>query len=159
MLKELRIRKNLTQAECAAILGISTRTYMRYENDVSKQDTLKYKYIVEKLTRYKAIDEERGLLTIARIGEICSAIFPKYDVDYCYLFGSYAREEAKEDSDVDLLVAMPVDGLKFYELIEELREKLCKKIDLLDESQLNENPKLALSILRDGIKIYVKKKR
>ena len=75
-------------------------------------------------------------------------------MEYCYLFGSYAKGKATEKSDVDLLVAMPVDGMKFYELIEMLREQLKKKIDLLNIEQLDNNPMLVQEILKDGIKIY-----
>ncbi len=49
---------------------------------------------------------------------------------------------------------MPVDGMKFFELIEVLRERLKKRIDLLDISQINNNPVLIQEILKDGIKIY-----
>ena len=49
---------------------------------------------------------------------------------------------------------MPVNALEFYELVETLREKLKKKVDLLDVAQLNNNPKLVQEILRDGVKIY-----
>ena len=155
-IKKLRIEKSLTQEECASILGISTRTYMRYENDETKKNTLKYNYIYDKLSQYNIIDEEHGLLTIKQIIDKSKEIFKEYDVNYCYLFGSYSRGEANEISDIDLFVSMPVNGLKFYELIEKLREKLKKKVDLLDESQIENNPKLALEILRDGIKIYDK---
>ena len=158
-LKELRLQKDITQEECAKLMGISLRTYIRYENDDSKVDTLKYNYIFDKLSNYNIIDEEHGILTLDQIKNISCDILDKYDVNYCYLFGSYARSEAREDSDIDLFISMPLNGLKFYELIEELREKLGKKIDLLDESQINNNPKLALEILRDGVKLYDKHKR
>lgn len=49
---------------------------------------------------------------------------------------------------------MPIDGMKFYKLAEKLREKLKKKVDLLDIAQLNNNPTLVQEILKDGIKIY-----
>ena len=42
----------------------------------------------------------------------------------------------------------------FYELVEVLRESLKKKVDLLDETQLDNNSVLVKEILRDGIKIY-----
>jgi predicted nucleotidyltransferase len=93
-------------------------------------------------------------LTVEQIKKICNEIFKAYDVEYCYLFGSYAKGKASEKSDIDLLVSMPVNGLKFFELIELLREKLMKKVDLLDIAQLNNNPSLVQEILRDGIKIY-----
>ena len=99
-------------------------------------------------------DEEHGKLTLDDIKRICTEVFNKYSVDYCYLFGSYAKGKETELSDVDLLVSVPLDGLKFYELVEVLRENLRKKVDLLDVSQLNKNPALLQEVLKDGVKIY-----
>ncbi len=153
-LKELRIEKGLTQKECANYLNVPYRTYLRYETDKDKIDTIKYKYMVQTLNQYDVIDEDKGLLNVDKIKKICSEIFADYDVEFCYLFGSYAKGTANESSDVDLLISMPINGLIFYELVELLREKLKKKIDLLDITQLNNNPILLQEILKQGIKIY-----
>ena len=153
-LKQLRKEKGITQSECAKLLQVSLRTYKRYESDESKISPLKYQFLLQRLNEYGLIDEEHGILTIEQIRTICSEIFKDYEVEYCYLFGSYAKGKAKDKSDVDLLVTMPIDGMKFFELIERLREQLKKKIDLLDISQLDNNPTLVNEILKDGIKIY-----
>lgn len=153
-LKQLRKEKGITQSECAKLLQVSLRTYKRYESDESKISPLKYQFLLQRLNEYGLFDEEHGILTIERIREICSEVFKDYSVAYCYLFGSYAKGKATDKSDVDLLVAVPIDGMKFFELIERLREKLKKKIDLLDISQLDNNPMLVQEILKDGIKIY-----
>jgi hypothetical protein len=154
MLKEIRMEKNITQESAANFLGISRRTYIKYENNKELQETFKGKYMIETLNKYGFIDEDHGLLTIDLIKEKCNLIFPKYDVYYCYLFGSYAKNMANENSDIDLLISMPLDGLKFYELVEVLREKLKKKVDLLDARHLGENKELLENILKEGIKIY-----
>ena len=153
-LKQLRKEKALSQVACAKYLNIPTRTYKRYEADESKINPLKYESIFNRLSAFGVIDEEHGTLTIAQIQKICGEIFPTYAVEYCYLFGSYAKGKETEKSDVDLLVSLPVNGLKFYELLELLRQKLKKKVDLLDVAQLNNNPALVQEILKDGIKIY-----
>jgi hypothetical protein len=70
------------------------------------------------------------------------------------LFGSYAKGKSTEKSDVDLLISGSIKGIKFFELIENLRENLKKKVDLLDAAQLNNNPPLVQEILRDGVRIY-----
>ena len=75
-------------------------------------------------------------------------------VEYCYLFGSYAKGKATEASDVDLLIATSVSGIKFYDLVEAIREVLQKKVDVLNREQLSDNPELINEILKDGIKIY-----
>lgn len=153
-LKDIRLRSNLTQEEAAQLLGVTRRTYVNYEAGKIDESSLKYKYVVETLQKATLIDENHGILTIDQIRKICGETFKDYSVEYCYLFGSYAKGKATEKSDVDLLVAMPVDGMKFFELIEVLREQLKKKIDLLDIAQLENNPTLVQEILRDGIKIY-----
>ncbi len=153
-LKDIRTEKGLTQEQAAQLLGISRRTYIKYENDESRASELKYKFMCQTLESYGFIDEEHGVLTIEQIRTICAEIFPEYNVEYCYLFGSYAKGKAKETSDVDLLVAMPINGLQFFGLIETLRETLKKKVDVLDIGQLNNNTDLVKEILKDGIKIY-----
>ena len=100
------------------------------------------------------MDEEHGILSMEEIREACDEIMKEYSVQYCYLFGSYAKGSASETSDVDLLISSETTGLRFYELAERLREKLRKKIDLLDIKQLADNMELLNEILKDGIKIY-----
>lgn len=126
-LKELRKQKNLTQVKCAEYLGIPIRTYQNYENDIKKQNSFNYLYMMQKLEQYGLIDESHGILTVEKIKEICTEIFSSYNVDYCYLFGSYAKGKATENSDIDLLVCTEITGIAFYDLVEILREKLNKK--------------------------------
>ncbi len=154
MLKQLRKEKGLSQVACAKYLEIPLRTYKRYEADESRIDPIKHRYMLDKLNGYGWIDEEHGKRTVEQIKAICGEVFRAYPVEYCYLFGSYAKGKETEKSDVDLLVSMPVDGLKFFELAETLREKLKKKVDLLDAAQIKNNPELVQEILKDGVKIY-----
>lgn len=153
-LKELRIEKKMTQQEVADLVGISLRSYKSYENDREKIGTIKYKYIMEQLEKINFIDEEHGILTIDDIKKKCSEVLKLYDVNFCYLFGSYAKEIATPASDVDLLLSTSVKGLKFYGLVEELRVALRKKVDVLDINQLKDNLQLIEEILKDGIRIY-----
>lgn len=153
-LKELRIEKALTQQEAAELVGISLRSYKSYENDEEKRDTLKYRYIMEQLSKVNFIDEEHGVLTIETIKRDCSKVFAQYDVNFCYLFGSYAKGKETPVSDVDLLISTDVQGLKFYGMVEELRMNLRKRVEVLDMNQLKGNMELTEEILKDGIKIY-----
>lgn len=153
-LKELRIEKKMTQKEVADLVGISLRSYKSYENDEEKRRTLKYNYIVERLSKINYIDEDTGMLELEDIVRKCSKVFDKYEVNFCYLFGSYAKGKATPASDVDLLISANVKGLKFYGLVEEIREVLHKKVDVLDMNQLKGNIELTEEILKDGVKIY-----
>ena len=153
-LQELRKSKGITQQQAANFIGIPLRTYSNYENDPAKQTSIKYKYMMEKLFEYGYVNEENGILTLDEIKKACISVLSNYPVEYCYLFGSYAKGKATPTSDVDLLVYTTVSGLRFYGLVEELREKLKKKVDVLDQKQLTDNFNLTNEILKDGIKIY-----
>ena len=54
-----------------------------------------------------------------------------------YLFGSYVRGEANEQSDIDLLVELDYTqkiGLKFVQWQLDLEDLLQKKVDLISEN-------------------------
>lgn len=153
-LKELRISKSVTQQEAAKLLGVSLRSYVSYENDETKRDSLKYRFFFQEIEKINYIDEDHGILELSQIKAITKKVFSEYDIIYCYLFGSYAKGTADEKSDVDLLISGTVSGLRFYELAEKLREKLHKRVDLLDVNQLMGNINLLNEVLSDGLKIY-----
>lgn len=153
-LKQIRIEKHLTQQQAAEGIGISLRSYISYENDPNKASTAKYNFLVHEIEKIKPLDEEHGILLQDDIIKICSNIFSDYNISYCYLFGSYAKGKATDKSDVDLLISNGISGLKYYELLERLRETLHKKVDMLDFNQLLNNEALLNEILKDGIRIY-----
>ena len=153
-LKSIRLDKELTQQQAASLVGISLRSYKSYENDLDKMGNLKYNYIYEKLSQINPIDEEHGIVDLEYISRKCSEIFDKYKINFCYLFGSYAKGKAKDDSDVDLLISTEIKGLKFFGLVEELRNSLQKKVDVIEVAGLKDNVELLEEILKDGIKIY-----
>ena len=153
-LKSLRIKNRLTQKEAAQKIGISLRSYVSYENMEALAATPKYRFLLAEMNEMTRLDEEHGILTVDEIRDVCSGILKDYPVEYCFLFGSYARGKASAKSDIDLLISSEVSGLRFYELTEKLREALHKKIDLLDAKQLAGNAELLNEVLKDGIKIY-----
>ena len=153
-LKEIRKKAKMTQSEAAALLNVSLRSYKSYENDPDKHNTIKYKYMVNELSDIIKVDETHGMVDIDDIRNICASVFKDYSVDYCYLFGSYAKGKATESSDIDLLLSTNLKGIKYFGLVEHLRENLHKNVDVLNVEQLQNNFDLTKEILRDGVKIY-----
>ena len=151
--KEVRMGLGISQAEAAKILNISRRTYQNYEK-LESCDKLRYKSALILFKELTKIDEEHGLLTLNKIKETVNKVFENYDIKSCYLFGSYAKGKATENSDVDLLIDSEITGLAFFGLVEDLRENLHKLVDLVLLDHLEKNPKLLMEVLRDGIKIY-----
>jgi predicted nucleotidyltransferase len=65
-------------------------------------------------------------------------IIQKYGVKKAAFFGSYARSEAGEDSDVDILIENPgISLFKILGLKVSLEEGLGKKVDLVIYSALH----------------------
>lgn len=69
------------------------------------------------------------------------------------IFGSYARKEEKQNSDIDILVELPKDKtiLDFVDLQIKLQEALGKKVDLGEYSTIK--PRLRKSILENAVQI------
>lgn len=65
-------------------------------------------------------------------------ILKRYDIKKAAIFGSFARGEAKKNSDIDLLVKIEKDIslLDFVGLKLEIEETLGKKIDLVEYNTL-----------------------
>ena len=70
------------------------------------------------------------------------------------LFGSMARNEATEASDIDLLVSFsrPISLLQMVTLERELSDALGRKVDLLTEASLS--PYLRDHILKERQLVY-----
>ncbi len=62
----------------------------------------------------------------------------RFKVQHLSLFGSFAREEAREDSDVDLLVEFtePPRAREFFELQFYLEDLLHRPVDLVTDKAL-----------------------
>ena len=141
-LLEARLKYHLSQLEVATSVGVPLRTYIRYEKDNLYGSELKRTAMI------KTIEDIRNFL---------AALFnDKYpgEIDFCYLFGSYAKGYAKENSDVDLCISTNLSGLRFVGLSEDIRITLNKKVDLIRLSNLSNNLSLITEIMKDGIKIY-----
>ena len=90
---------------------------------------------------------------LENIKEKIKPVAQKYNLVYVWLFGSYAKNKQKKDSDVDIIVRTEdvIGGFKVVEVKFALEEALQKQVDLITtgsiEGSLLENrntPHLAL---------------
>lgn len=78
------------------------------------------------------------MLTIEDIRRKITPICQSYGIERLYLFGSYARGEARSDSDIDFrLDKGKVRGVQIGGLYMDLQEALQQKIDLLTTNQFS----------------------
>ncbi len=62
-------------------------------------------------------------------------LIEKYPISSIAVFGSYAREEQTQESDVDILVEFSDSiGFKFIDLADELEDILKMNVDLVSKS-------------------------
>jgi predicted nucleotidyltransferase len=102
--------------------------------------------------------------TIEQLKERIVPIALKYDLPAVYLFGSYARGDATEDSDVDILVDKTGTALSGMFAMGGLYNDLCeaieKSIDLIttgaleQESTKERTPWFVDNLNNERIKIY-----
>jgi len=84
-----------------------------------------------------------------------SEYFKTKPVGRAWVFGSFSRGEEKEDSDIDIIVALTPDarmGLDYYGMICDLEDLLNIPVDMVREGQLL--PFAEQSANRDKILIY-----
>lgn len=76
----------------------------------------------------------------------------KYKIKALSIFGSYLRNEAGKDSDIDILVEFDQSpGLEFVDLAEELEEMLGVKVDLVSKNGIK--PKYYNKIEQDIVHV------
>ena len=78
-----------------------------------------------------------------------SELQSRFGVTRLGLVGSYARNEAKEDSDIDLVVSMQSENTfrSFFGLLHFLQDNLHERIDLATEASLK--PLVKETVMRD----------
>ena len=156
-LREIRAKYGISQIDTANLVGVPVRTYRRYESDDNYGSSFKRQMFINIINSKYEITEDKGLLSIDQIKKIVIDLFEteyKGQIEFCYLFGSYAKGYAAEKSDVDLYVATSLTGFEFVGLIERLRERLHKVVDLIRLNEEHANMELIKEIMKDGIKIY-----
>jgi uncharacterized protein MJ0435 len=142
------------------ISNFNKNNYKMYQFRVKKSDDNIIKYLdnIENRNGYIVslinTDLNKSIYTIKEIKTIIKPILNKYGINEIYLFGSYARGEAKESSDIDIYcnkgnIKTFIDqGL----LEDELEKALNKKVDIVfDSSYIDDYFKM--QIMEDMIKL------
>ena len=89
------------------------------------------------------------------IRENLEPVFRIYNVRKAMLFGSYAKDTANSQSDVDILVDSDLKGMKFVGLMEDMRNALGdKEVDVLDKTHIEKDSDIANEISKTGVLIY-----
>ena len=93
------------------------------------------------------------IFTLDNINRLVKPLADKYRVKEIYLFGSYARGEADESSDLDFLV-FGGEHFKLTNILalgEELREVLKKNVDVFEINEINQESDFYKTIMKEKV--------
>lgn len=98
------------------------------------------------------------IYTIEEIKEVLKQILENMPVYNVVLFGSYAKNTADKNSDLDLVIDTKetLMGFKLYSLITKIEEAFNKQVDAFEKTEIIENSKIDEEIKRTGVVVYEK---
>lgn len=87
------------------------------------------------------MEEIKKQEAITQIKKLTEPIFKEYGVEKAYVFGSYARGDYDENSDIDIIiVAKNIRSLLIIgAILEALKRVLQKEVDLIEEECFEED--------------------
>lgn len=161
-LKTVRENLGLTQLEISKLIGIPINTIRNWEQEIRTPSEWTLNLLIDRILRESDeqrtfVNEETGILSFLTIQKRVAEIAEKYDIKRIYLFGSYVKGQAKDNSDVDLYMESDLYGLEYFEFVERLREKLRKKVEVLSNKTIQEHSKIDDEINKTGVLIYERK--
>lgn len=142
MLKSLRKGRGLTQEQLGVLSGMSKSQISRMEKGVLGSPetvdrllaSMGYRLMINYVDLYADSTDERGrILDMLRSFVRFNA--EKYGIESMALFGSVARNEQTENSDVDLLVKLKRPSFYLYSEIRTALESVLKRnVDIVSAS-------------------------
>lgn len=100
--------------------------------------------------------------TIDEIKEKIQPIAEKYELPVVYLFGSYARQEADDESDIDIAVSvedLAITGFELLDLEDEIKNSFSVHVDFLviEDIEVGKSP-IAIQVRKnfenEKVKLY-----
>ena len=96
------------------------------------------------------------MLTINEIKKTIAPLVKDHPVRRVILFGSYARGDATEKSDVDLIIDSggAIDSWEFFGLIGDIAKKMHIDVDIFELDEIKKPSGIFDSITNEGVVIY-----
>jgi predicted nucleotidyltransferase len=96
------------------------------------------------------------IYTVEEIQSTLYPIFEKEGVIRAILFGSYAKGDATEGSDIDIaaLVDDEMSILNFCNIADKVINKLGKNVDFIYADDIIPGGKIDIELKRDGVLLY-----
>ncbi len=89
--------------------------------------------------------------TLSNTTAIIVPVLEKYGIRHAAIFGSVARRDSNEKSDVDILIERPENAVLVLPLITELKEALHRDVDLVTYESLDSHIKE--QVLKESVRV------
>ncbi len=143
-IKEIRKCRKMTQEQVGILAGMSKSQVSRMENgELGSPETyervlsaLGYRIVVqlEDVRKDSELNRDR-ILSLLKVYYLYNK--DKYGIERIGLFGSFARDEAKADSDVDIIISLAKPNLLAYSIISRQLEIIFgRSVDLISSKAL-----------------------
>lgn len=78
------------------------------------------------------------IYTLEDIKEMLKEVLIHTEVEKAVLFGSYAKNKPTEQSDIDILIDSngKVKGLKYFAIIDMIKQKFDKDVDVIERTEI-----------------------
>lgn len=98
------------------------------------------------------------IYSISDIKEMLKEILNNTDVEKAILFGSYAKNTPTKVSDIDIVLDSngKVKGLKFYAIVDMIKEKFDKDVDVIERMEIDSGSNIDKEIEKTGVVVYEK---
>ena len=95
-------------------------------------------------------------LTVDEIKNIITPLVSLYPINRVILFGSYARGDASDVSDVDLIIDSEerLNAFDYFGIIGMIVKKMPVKVDVFELCEVNKPSSMFDTISREGVIIY-----
>jgi len=90
------------------------------------------------------------------IKEMLEPIFKTAPIERAILFGSYAKDLQTPSSDVDIVIDSngKLLNINFYGVLEDITERLNKRVDLFEISEIRKDSPIYNIVKREGVVLY-----
>ena len=94
------------------------------------------------------------IYTFQQLRGLLSPLFRRYGIRRAVLFGSYAKGQASEQSDIDLLVDSGLSGLRFVGFLDDVQNAVGKEVGLFDIRHIEKGSPIDREIRATGVTMY-----
>lgn len=138
-IKSIRKARGMTQEQVGILAGMSKSQVSRMEKGtLGSPETYErvlsamgYRIVIslEDIRRSKIMDRDY-ILSLLKVYYLCNK--ERFGIDSLGLFGSFVRNEGREDSDIDILISLKRSNLFTYALIaQQLETVFGRHVDLI----------------------------